>query len=547
MGGKRATVETYAHQWANAKPKSLAGALNKMRDYSRTLEGVRNDPELSARMNALIESLQELIKSLQKAEIESDAAKKQAEEEAKMRAEKEAAKKSAEDSEADKKRAERVRCAGLRPQGMGFAAVHRTDAPLFADAQVHATLESELQRVLSAELPREAHVAQVNSCLAEMEGIVDSHFLTKNWRVAAFGSAVTGYGTQDSDLDVVVYEFGNDERPQQSKSILQKMASILGNSQQFVVNKRNLILQARVPILKLLYNGTLEVDLSVNNTQPLLNTRLLKAYASLEKRVAQLGVVVKLWAKINSICGAKEGHLSSYAFILMSIYFLQVSDAKLPCLQQGGALDNVFEDDDTAAIRASEEKAGGWTLDEDLPLSTLVCKFFAFYAREFRWGFEVVSVRLGRRPFVSCRDARLHIEDPFVRSRDLCDVLKHEKQLKDSFAAGDRSLQEGRFSEVLGSGISNGPARAPRDRAAPGRPPVLTNGQTVVIKRSSDGAVDVEQGHPGTVPPHANFMPFVEYDPKQTLADALNSFFTTVINERPETVPPTWDDVMPCS
>jgi len=71
----------------------------------------------------------------------------------------------------------------------------------------------------------------------------------------------------------------------------------------------------------------------------------------------------------------------------------------------------------------------------------LLSRFFDFYASDFQWGSEVVSVRLGRRVQVSSPEfyqlqgqavRRLHIEDPFLLNRNLNCVLgqSQESQLK---------------------------------------------------------------------------------------------------------------------
>ncbi|CAK0789625.1 unnamed protein product, partial [Prorocentrum cordatum] len=197
---------------------------------------------------------------------------------------------------------------------------------------------------------------------------------------------------------------------------------------------KEVVLRARVPILRLV-RGSLDVDLSVHNATPLRNTRLLRAYASIDARVSSLGLAVKLWAREHHLCGAHAGHLSSYALTLMVVYFLQVAaDPPLPSLQRGGELDAAFEDDAAAAERARSE--GAWPAKATA--AALYRGFFRFYADAYGWGQEeVVSVRLGRRrplrefPELSSRPGPgLHVEDPFERGRDLGDVLR-----------GDRGLQ----------------------------------------------------------------------------------------------------------
>jgi len=104
-------------------------------------------------------------------------------------------------------------------------------------------------------------------------------------------------------------------------------------------------------------------------------------------------------------------------------------------LQREG--DAPFEDSDDATARAANALASNW-----VPKSVLVemfCNFFDFYVTDFRWGSEVVSVRLGRRLASNADNYQslrlrsknmLHIEDPFDRQRNLADVLWGDGELR---------------------------------------------------------------------------------------------------------------------
>lgn len=297
---------------------------------------------------------------------------------------------------------------------------------------------------------REDH-EQIKSVLIAIETAIKEGLENcDNWKVKPFGSVVAGFGTKNCDLDAVVYQeekingSGSVKSELEVKTILLKLAQLLGDCG-FLVKEQ--ILCARVPVLKLQYED-LEVDLSFNNTNPLRNTRLLRAYAALDPLVAELVVAIKLWAKHKRICGAVGGHLSSYAFAMMVIFYLQVvSGINMPCLQSWRRdTSNAFSDDEAADKLAQDVRDSGWKLEGSLFM--LFCGFFAFYAgtpgpgkqfydAAFNWSEEVVSVRLGRRKFSSDDEFRelrgrnemqLHIEDPFERSRNLRDVMSRETE-----------------------------------------------------------------------------------------------------------------------
>jgi hypothetical protein len=311
--------------------------------------------------------------------------------------------------------------------------------------------------------------ALLAECLSALEAAVHDGLGGEAWRVSAFGSVVTKLGTRGCDFDVTVFELhqleqddGHNKGESDAKTVLGQLGDVLDGSD-FLV--KGTILHARVPILKLQYKGQ-EVDLSVNNTRPLKNTRLLRSYASLDEEVAVLVVAVKHWAKERSLCGAANGHLSSYAFSLMVIYFLQVTDmGQMPCLQARGEEDKAFEDDATAE-KLARGAASAWSLRKSMSFEMWLSAFFAFYAGTpgpyleesqppFNWGEEVVSVRLGRRLSSSSsefrdlkgrQEAKLHIEDPFERSRNLRDVMwthpsDHEVALFDQISWIDQAYK----------------------------------------------------------------------------------------------------------
>mmetsp|Transcript_73454 Transcript_73454/g.129637 ORF Transcript_73454/g.129637 Transcript_73454/m.129637 type:complete len:460 (+) Transcript_73454:49-1428(+) len=319
------------------------------------------------------------------------------------------------------------------------------------------SLEHEMKSIASGKLPTEEEKEQVEEVLKDLLQILKTSLENPlSWRVSAFGSSVNGCGTRGCDVDVVAYEdLPTGVSASDSKTILRKLKTVL-SSPNSMFSVREAVLNARIPILKLQYQKR-DVDLSINNTNPLPNTRLLKAYTELDSHVAQLGILVKLWSKSWGLCGAANGYLSSYAFQMMVIYFLQVASTKLPSLQQNSAGDHAFENDEevnsiVSALLQEQQRSQG--------LAELLLGFFQFYSQDFRWGTEVVSVRLGRRENSSSdnfkemrlrKERRLHIEDPFDRPRNLCDVIwgGTEAHLWEGLAAAHGSLQRGKLKDIL--------------------------------------------------------------------------------------------------
>ena len=147
---------------------------------------------------------------------------------------------------------------------------------------------------------------------------------------------------------------------------------------------------------------------------------------------------VKRWAKGAGVTGAPDGRLSSYALTLMAIYYAQRRGA-LPVLQ-GSHVPAAFLEPPDVKQRCNIAFGlpAGWHPNADAELC--FAGFVRFYATEYGWGDECVSVRTGSRLGRGCYQELLavpprkgigaeewklsiRIEDPFEKARDLADVL----------------------------------------------------------------------------------------------------------------------------
>jgi len=280
-------------------------------------------------------------------------------------------------------------------------------------------LERQLRWRLAEMTATKHHRGTLTRCTEALERVLRS--LGPEWQMKLFGSCANGFSTKDSDMDATCIKQGSDES---SQDLLGQVEQALKGSSNFEILET--VMGARIPILKLRFDKKLECDLSCNNLETLNNTQLLLAYASLHPRVRELGILVKLWAKVEGVCGAVNGYLSAYALTVMAIYFLQVDEpCRLPCLPT-----HAF-----SGVGRPNVPEFKWSCE--LPLFTLLSRFFTFFTTEFRWGEEIVSVRLGRRVLApecaqlrGVHTKRLHIEDPFLLERNLHCTLQNEQEWK---------------------------------------------------------------------------------------------------------------------
>lgn len=207
-----------------------------------------------------------------------------------------------------------------------------------------------------------------------------------------------------------------------------------------------------------IYGENVPLDFSINSLTPWRNAALLEELGQSEPRVKALVLLVKRWAKDRGICHAAKGHLPPYAWTLLSIYYLQagvdkilepIEDSALSRLCRAGqAVPSPYKPETVATTGVS--------------VAELFKGFLRFYAGEFDWCHEAVSVRFGCRAaekpsllsHVHLRDdggaTRVGpcVEDPFDQACNLADSMTlkslnrlHEEFVRaESLCASDASL-----------------------------------------------------------------------------------------------------------
>ncbi|CAK9024150.1 unnamed protein product [Durusdinium trenchii] len=284
------------------------------------------------------------------------------------------------------------------------------------------SLDVELEALACQVLPSKEDQLRKVKIWKELQDI-SQLVLGKDAEVWPFGSSANGCGERDADMDMVVSHPARPDRNKRDKvSALCALGEVC-DVQGFVVHE--LRSSSKVPILILEKDG-FDIDVSYNNLLPLLNTRLLRSYTLLNPRLSVVALAVKRWAKAHHIAKSYEGFISSYAWTLMVVYYFQIS-RQLPCLH---ALVGEETPIDFAARFATLEEAHEAWMNSPPPWSCaqLLRGFFDFYANEFDWKQDVVSVRLGQRNstirsrrLIQLKNKRmhLHIEDPIDIRRNL--------------------------------------------------------------------------------------------------------------------------------
>uniref|UniRef100_A0A7S0JXP7 PAP-associated domain-containing protein n=1 Tax=Cafeteria roenbergensis TaxID=33653 RepID=A0A7S0JXP7_CAFRO len=355
--------------------------------------------------------------------------------------------------------------------------------------ELSAAVRREAASVLAVE---GAGTTGLDMAFAELRELASKVFLpSKGVRVAAFGSAVTGLATRGSDVDVVLVGHSGEDSKTADEIRSAKESDKRGDGSSPLIysllmelNRSDRVFRldghrphAKVPVLKLTHRpSNTNIDVVCNNVLGVHNSRLLRAYMTFDvlQRPLALASIVKLWARRRNINDSTQDTLSSYAYTLMVVFFLQQRGV-LPNLQAPGLL-RAYERWRGAPMPAvtvhgfklrycADEEFLGKLAEFRLEsrrfstesIGSLLLGFFTYYASVFDWEQHAVSVRLGRpRPrkgWEAGVRGRMGIEDPFENERDLCATLGKNGRLRGQ----ERIFSElGRARDILMRGMSGG-------------------------------------------------------------------------------------------
>ncbi|XP_070797437.1 terminal uridylyltransferase 4 isoform X2 [Pituophis catenifer annectens] len=264
--------------------------------------------------------------------------------------------------------------------------------------------------------------------LASLERFIRKEYNDKA-RLCLFGSSKNGFGFRDSDLDICMTLEGYENAEKLNcKEIIESLAKVLKKHP----GLKNIlpITTAKVPIVKFEHRQSgLEGDISLYNTLAQHNTRMLATYAAIDPRVQYLGYTMKVFAKRCDIGDASRGSLSSYAYILMVLYFLQQREPPvIPVLQEifdGQQIPqrmvdgwNAFFFDDTDELKKRLPSLGKNTES----LGELWLGLLRFYTEEFDFKEYVISIR--QKKLLTTFEKQwtskcIAIEDPFDLNHNL--------------------------------------------------------------------------------------------------------------------------------
>ncbi|NWU85152.1 GLD2 polymerase, partial [Onychorhynchus coronatus] len=248
-------------------------------------------------------------------------------------------------------------------------------------------------------------------------------------RLYLVGSSLNGFGTRSSDGDLCLVV---KEEPVNQKTEARRILSLvhkLFSTKLCNYIERPQLIRAKVPIVKF-RDKVRQFDLNVNNVVGIRNTFLLRTYAFIENRVRPLVLVIKKWASFHEINDASRGTLNSYSLVLMVLHYLQtLPEPILPSLQKNypECFDPTMQ---LHLVHQAPCSIPPYISKNESSLGDLLIGFFKYYATEFDWTHQMISVReakaVPRPDGIEWRNKFICVEEPFDGTNTARAV--HEKQ-----------------------------------------------------------------------------------------------------------------------
>ncbi len=304
-------------------------------------------------------------------------------------------------------------------------------------------LDDAIAKGLKSHRENDSTKKRRDSLIRHLQKIFSTRFKGSN--LQAFGSSQTGLNLRNGDVDLCLIINSKDV-----KKILKRMRGILNDQgMEDIIT----IPRARIPIVKFRDpRSGFEVDIAINNSLALHNTKLLKAYAECDPRLKDLILIVKHWALQRAICDAYEGTFSSYGWTLLAIAHAQMIEPNLaPNLQLAEEREEVKIGKDVYDVTVSEQISSG---DSKCTTGELLAGFFERFANSWNWDEDVISIanggsisrkekgwKYGEPDAIEAMEAaeddtdlqmghhHLSIEDPLDKEHDLCRVVRPEGEL----------------------------------------------------------------------------------------------------------------------
>ncbi|KAM7201945.1 hypothetical protein V8F20_004653 [Naviculisporaceae sp. PSN 640] len=297
--------------------------------------------------------------------------------------------------------------------------VDLTRVPNRLSEQDEDRLAKDIGELYKQLLPTEEVEMKRKKLVHKLEKLLNDEWPGHDIQVHLFGSSGNLLCSDDSDVDICITTRW---RELENVCLIADLLSRQGMEKVICVKA------AKIPIVKI-WDPELKLacDMNVNNTLALENTRMVRTYVEIDERVRPLAMIIKYWTRRRVVnVPAFGGTLSSYTWICMIIAFLQLREPPvLPALHQKHDQKLIKADGTLSEFADDLDKLKGFGDSNNESLAALLFHFFRFYAHEFDFEKDVLSVRLGRtvtkveKNWQFGGNNALCVEEPFNTNRNL--------------------------------------------------------------------------------------------------------------------------------
>ncbi|CAO3574178.1 unnamed protein product [Mortierella alpina] len=256
----------------------------------------------------------------------------------------------------------------------------------------------------AALVPSSDYMSKRSRLVRKLQQLINSAYPGAGLRLEVFGSYASGLGSESSDADLCITSDYFQKTAQYND--MRSLAQVLRRGGMIQIQP---IAHARVPIVKFVDPQTrINCDVNANHVLGIHNSELIRCYTLIDDRVRPFIYNLKAIVKKHRINDSSHAWLSSYAYVMMAIGFLQAQDPPiLPALQaqpqermtplqvqmdhegKGGKdiIDCTFDRDPT--------RYQGFGAPNTKSVGQLLIEFFEFYTRYYDYQTMEVNVRLG--------------------------------------------------------------------------------------------------------------------------------------------------------
>lgn len=217
----------------------------------------------------------------------------------------------------------------------------------FDPKQTIAALENELDQTIQALEQRSPNYNQQATYAESLVKILNRHLGWSAITHSILGATYTGLGFDYDPLEITVYN------PQIPYTTEERLAILQTLQQQLVADHSSTLRQdALVSYIELKHpdNQAIVCHITIQNDMAITVCQLLNRYCDITPIFPSLVLIVRYWAQYKNIQSPTQGTLSSFAYILLVLFFLQHQKI-LPVLQHsqlmkelGFTLDKYFVD-----------------------------------------------------------------------------------------------------------------------------------------------------------------------------------------------------------